>query len=228
LPAIVPLPALSDPERALALAYAPAAARPALALLWALDEQLGAIVASTTQPAVGQMRLTWWHDALAGLRAGPPPAEPLLRALAGEDRLDPLALLPLIDGWEALLDPLPLAGESVALHGEARGGTLFAAAAALLGAAEDAALRRARDAGRLWALADLVHRVSDRETAIRARAAAAPLIGAQAGAWPRRLRPLGLLACLARRDLALPPGRPRRQGAPGRLLRALAFAVTGR
>lgn len=222
------LPALSDPERALSLAYAPPAVRPALALLWALDEQLGGIVASTSQPAVGQIRLTWWHDALAGLRTRPPPAEPLLCAIAAEDRIDPAALLPLIDGWEALLDPLPLDSAAVALHAASRGGTLFAAGAGLLGRADPDAVHRARAAGQLWALADLVHRISDGETAARARAAAAPLLAARAGSWPRSLRPLGLLAGFARRDLALPPGRPRRQGAPSRLLRALAFAVTGR
>ena len=43
-PATGALPPLADPERMLALAYAPEAVRRALHALWALDEQFGTVV----------------------------------------------------------------------------------------------------------------------------------------------------------------------------------------
>lgn len=203
----------ADPERALSLAYAPATVRPAVALLWRLDEQLGAIVARTDNPAVGQMRLTWWHEALRTARTERP-VDPLLVELADETSIDLERLLPMIDGWEELLEPLPLSDDALARYAEGRGGSLFAAVAALLGGDD------AREAGRLWALVDLGFRVSDRDTAERALALAPRASG-------RLPRPLRVLTALAERDRRRGLGRPRRQGSPGRLLRALAAGVTG-
>jgi phytoene synthase len=205
----------ADPERALSLAYAPRAVRPALSALWRLDEQLGAIVARTDSPAVGQMRLTWWHDALQSLRSERP-VDPLLVELASSDT-DPQPLLPLIDGWEALLEPLPLSEEALALHADARGGTLFRAAARLLRSDETPVA----EAGRLWSLVDVAFRISDRATAERALALAAPARG--------RLPPaLAVLAALASRDLSEGLDHPRRQGSPSRILRAFVAGLTGR
>ena len=48
----------------LALSYAAAARRPALAALWQLDERMGSIVAAARDPLIGSMRLVWWRDAL--------------------------------------------------------------------------------------------------------------------------------------------------------------------
>ena len=149
----------ADPERALSLAYAPRAARPGLSALWRLDEQLGAIVARTENPGVGQLRLTWWYDALDAL-GSTGAVDPVLIALK-ESRVDGKALLPLIDGWEALLEPLPLSEELLLAFADSRGGTLFGEAARLL----DASTETARAAGRVWALVDLAFRISDRATA---------------------------------------------------------------
>ena len=217
----------ADPERALALAYAPAAARPALAALWRLDETLAAIVRSTSEPLIGRMRLTWWHDALAALETAPPPAEPLLQAIAATlpgRAIAPASLAPLIDGWEALLDPLPLEAEAIDAYATGRGETLFALAAEILGNAQFAG---ARAAGRFWALVDLGFHVSDRTTADAALRAAAAIDGTPSY-WPADLRSLGLLCVLARRDLAAGLDRPRRIGSPARVARALVHRVTGR
>lgn len=217
---------LRDRERALALAYAPAASRGALAALFALDERLADIVRSTTQPLVGQMRLTWWHEALSGLGSGTPPAEPLiaeLDRLAREGLLDGAGLLPLIEGWEQLLEPLPLPDAALEAFARDRGGTLFAAAARASGAEPST---RVQAAGEGWALVDLACHVSDRATAERALALARHRLAS--GAWPRRLRALGVLAVLARRDARAGLGATRRQGSPGRVARALWHGVTGR
>jgi phytoene synthase len=212
---------INDPERALSLAYAPARARAALALLWRLDEQFGQIVATTATLAVGQMRLTWWHNALEQLGTGPAPAEPLLRDMAAEPAIDPHGLLPLVDGWEALLEPLPLTPDQIALHGEARGAALFRAAANVLGANRDVAA-----AGRLWALTDLGYRISDAATAARALEAARAELDRVPRSWPRPLRPLAVLAGLARRDAGR-AGRLRRPGSPARVALALRIGLFG-
>ena len=206
---------VNDPERQLSLAYAPRAVRPALAALWRLDERLGEIVARTDSPAVGQMRLTWWHDALRSLRTQPQ-VDPILVAIAAAPEIEPESLLPLIDGWEVLLDPLPLPDEALARFADARGATLFRAAGRLLGA-NDGTIS---DAGCLWALVDLAFRVSDPETARRALALAPTT--------PYRLpRSLQVLATLARSDVRRGI-RTRRQGSPARVARALLAGLTGR
>jgi phytoene synthase len=207
------MPVPADPERALALAYAPPVARPALAALWALDEQLGTIITRTENPAVGQMRLTWWHDALGSLRSETP-VDPVLVALAGVEELDPARLLPLIDGWEVLLEPLPLGDALLLDYAQGRGVTLFQVASELLGGSE------AAEAGKLWALVDLAFRITDRATAERALAIARTCV-------PGRLpRPLAILAALAGRDVRRGLDRVRRQGSPARVARALLAGLT--
>ena len=67
---------LSDPDRSFALDHVPTAQRDGVAALWALDEHLGQLVASTTQPPLGQMRLLWWREALeTGARGQPLPLD---------------------------------------------------------------------------------------------------------------------------------------------------------
>lgn len=167
------------------------------------------------------MRLTWWHNALETLALGPAPAEPLLKDIAAEPRIAPTALLRLIDGWEALLDPLPLAPEQIALHAEARGATLFEAAAATLGTAAPVGA-----AGQLWAFTDLAYRISDKETAKRALEQARALTPKLPKRWPKALKPLGMLTALARHD-ARARELVRRQGSPTRVAIAVRFGLFG-
>ncbi|MDB5712725.1 MAG: hypothetical protein JWO15_122 [Sphingomonadales bacterium] len=158
-------PELADDERTLALGHAPAALRRGVSAIWQLDETLGRIVASTTEPMIGQMRLTWWHERLCGLDAEELPAEPLLQDLAHyalHHDVTGTDLASLIEGWEALLDPLPLGQEELALFAEKRGGTLFRLSARLLGSHAD------EYAGQGWALVDFARHCSDAETAGRA------------------------------------------------------------
>lgn len=207
---------LRDPERLLALSYANARVQPAIRALWCLDEMLGDFIARTENPVAGQIRLTWWHDSLGSLKEQRP-VDPLLRALADTPGINAGALVPLIDGWEVLLDPLPLPDHALRAYASARGGTLFRETARLL----DWQGACVEDAGRLWALVDLAFRISDRETAARALALAP--------GWQGKLpAPLAVLAALARRDLRKGLDHPRRQGGPARVIRAIAAGLTGR
>ena len=65
----------ANPERVLALSYA-GEGRGALAALLALDDSLATLLRTTREPALGQMRLAWWREALERLDTAPPPAEP--------------------------------------------------------------------------------------------------------------------------------------------------------
>jgi phytoene synthase len=226
---VTDIPLLADPERNLALAYAPRQRRLALQTLWLLDERLGTIVAAAREPAIGAMRLLWWRDALVRLddRQAATPAEPLLSRIAAEcltAGVTGVRLSEMEEGWSTLLDDVEPDAAAIRLHGMARGGRLFAITAALLGADADGVVA----AGEGWALADLGHRLRDQQARAFARQSARERL-ADAGIrdWPRALRPLGMLALLAQRDAALPEAISRRQGAPGRVLRAMLYGVTG-
>ncbi|WP_404370243.1 squalene/phytoene synthase family protein [Sphingomonas sp. MMS24-J45] len=215
----------TDPERALALSYAPLAGRAGLAALLELDETLGQILRTTREPVVGQMRLTWWHQALTALDTAPPPAQPVLQALAAEvlpRGVSGARLAGLIDGWEVLLGADPIAETDVIAHGKRRGAALFEAAGAVLACPP---ADRIAAAGAGWALADLATHLSDVQVAARAAALAqAKLDEAMDGRWSRAGRALGALALVARMNLA-DRGAP---AAPGRVARLAWHRLTGR
>ncbi len=206
-------------ERRMILSYAARDARAGLAALLALDDTLAAILRSTRDPMIGQLRLTWWHDALSGLDARPVPAEPVLRAIERDVMpvVSPAALAGMVEGWEEMLDSEPLDERRLARFAEARGGGLFAAAGAVLGADVGDPVD---EAGRGWALTDLALHVVDPRTAALATAMAGPhLAVATARRWSRAGRPIGGMTHLA----AMAPER----GA-ARVGRALWHRLTGR
>ena len=206
----------------MAISYAPASARPALEALLALDTALGAVVRSTREPMLGQIRLTWWHDALEALDLRPPPAEPVLTALTAEvlpRGVTGARLAAMTEGWQALLVE-PLDDEAMARFADARGGVLFGTAAVVLGGAAEPV----EQAGEGWALADLRANLSSAPLAEQAARAAEERLGrAFHHRWSRAVRPLGAMALLARADLAgVAPGSPRR------VARLLRHRLTGR
>ncbi len=209
-----------DPERGLALAYAPDdGRRAALSALLALDAALGDVVRSTTQPALGQIRLAWWREQLVKLDAAAPPAMPVLEALAADvlpRGVAGAALSAIVDGWDVLIEEEALDDAALERFADERGGQLFALAAAVLGG--DGAV--ARRLGRGWALFDLARHQSDEAVAARAdvlaRAALAGSLGGVA-------RSLGMLALSGRLELA---GVSR--GGPKRAARLMWFGLAGR
>ena len=70
----------SPPTRALAWLYSPAAQRPALALLCALEREIGASLRAGVDHEVAHARLDWWREECARLARGEP-AHPLTREL---------------------------------------------------------------------------------------------------------------------------------------------------
>ncbi|HTG38123.1 squalene/phytoene synthase family protein [Sphingomonas sp.] len=215
-------------ERRLILSYAPADTRAGVAALFDLDATLADVLRQAREPMIAQMRLTWWHDALSRLDSAPPPAQPVLTALAGEVLAHGVAgaeLARLVEGWEALLDGDPADPTARASFAHSHGGRLFRLAARRL--AVDSALPD--PAGQGWALADLSRSLSDPAAAAAAADEARALLDqALAVRWPRRLRVLGGFARQAAMDLAEPRDRPLPAATPGRIARLGWHRLTGR
>jgi len=218
-----------NPESALAIGYARPALRPALAALLDLDSALAAVLRTTREPLVGQMRLTWWHEALIRLDTAPPPAEPVLAALAGavlQHGVSGARLATMIDGWEELLDDDLSRDEAMLRFAERRGAGLFGMAGQLLGAHPDDPLAAA---GTGWALVDLARHLRDRRAGENALVMARAALGVATRArWSREARALGALAHLALRDAAVPLDRPLPIGSPRRVARLAWHRLTGR
>jgi phytoene synthase len=189
--------------------------RPAFDALFAIDDALAEVVTSSTQPALGAIRLAWWREALERLDSKPAPPEPRLQAAAAEllsRGVSGKELAGLEDGWATLLDEVPDANRI----GQ-RGLRLFAIGAKLLGAGDP----RLNAAGRLHAW----------EQVRRKRLASSehPREHLQALAdsrFPRRLRPLTAFARLAARDVKQAPTiEP--EATPGRAAALLSHRLFG-
>jgi phytoene synthase len=212
-----------DPDRILALSYVAARHRPALDALWRLDAALGAVLAGGREPMLSRIKLAWWRDSLEALDAKPPPAEPVLQALARDllpRGVSGADLAAMEEGWAPLLSPDPLTEAELGAYAAERGARLFRLSARLLGGDEAGVAA----AGEAWALADLARHSNDADaaSALDVLKALPPLPRV-----PKSLRPLGMLGALARRDAE--PGRSRwePQGAPGRMWRMLRHRLTG-
>lgn len=198
-------------------------------LLWAYDRRLADIVRTTREPMIGQMRLTWWHDVVTDPQHVKGRGDPLVDALRVDlpqmmgGEANGAALIAMIDGWEALLEPMPLDDETLATYGEGRGGGLFRAMAG-----ENAETASGlSDAGAMWAYWDLAAHVGDEQTAMRAvRLAQARHAALPPMRWPRALAPLRIATKLAAVDV----GRGRRapaQMTPRLHARFLRIALFG-
>jgi phytoene synthase len=207
------------PEAELALAWSLPKVRPALSIALQLDRRLARIVSRTSEPVLGQMRLTWWREALSKPPTERPLGDPVLEAIGEHWAGREAALIQMVDGWEVLVTAELLGYEEAKVFAAERGAFF----AALAGREDGAAGERLAAAGFRWALADAATAVSDAEE--RAILIATGLACANArGAFPRGLRGLAVLEALALRALRR-GGRPLMEGrgAPLAALRAAIF-----
>jgi len=174
---------------------------------------------------VSRIRLAWWREALEKLDLAPPPAEPVLQSLAAHALprgVNGAELAAMEEGWAELLSEEALGEVALGAYAAARGGQLFRLSARLLGGNEE----MAGQAGARWALVDLARRSSNPVEA----AAACDLArkGEAESVLNGKLRPLGMLDLLAKRDLNRRDASWERQGSPARMARLLAYQLTGR
>lgn len=179
---------LGEAQR-IAVLYAPQPLRACYHSFLLLDAQLARIALTAREPALAQLKLSWWRDACIDLskRRGSPLLLELAQAWGG----DGSALVGLIDGWEEVA-----VGEGgFAAAAERLGEARAVACAAAAGVPVDEACRVA---ARCWTLVTLAAAAPDdwQRTAMLDTARALP-----ATQLPRALRPLALLDGLARRAL---------------------------
>ena len=152
-----------DFERYLATLLAPRRTRPALWILLAFNAEIARTREIVSEPAIGEIRLQWWREALeAAAMDGPvrqhEVAAPLTAALR-DGALDPALLHGLVDGRARDLDDAPMADEAALLDYAGRTGGTLAEAMALAaqgGRAGPAARQAARALGTGWALAGIL------------------------------------------------------------------------
>ena len=168
--------------------------------MWNLDLALADVVSSTTEPALGAIRLAWWRERLEELDAGAAPAEPRLSAVARQllgRGVTGSELSRLEDAWLPLLDPFPW-GEQAADGLRLRGRILFGIGARLLGwQAQDG-----EAAGALWSLVDGARHCSDfRSRTFLLDQARRAISNLPRERPPKALRPMTVLAALAAHDV---------------------------
>jgi len=168
--------------------------------LWTFDARLADIVRTTTEPLIGQMRMTWWHEVLtdaSGAKGrGEPLADTLKAGMAEIAQLQP-ALLAMIDGWETfLLAREGLDEAALEAFAQGRGGGLFRALCRMGETPEWLG-----QAGAVWALWDLSGHVSDPPSAELAIRIAARLDG-KMGPWQRGWAPARIAYGMAHKDVA--------------------------
>ena len=216
---------LLDPDRILALSYVPSARRSAVGALWHLDAALGAVLSAGREPMISRIKLAWWRDSLEKLDREKAPAEPVLQAVAEHvlpAGVSGAELAAMEEGWAVLLSDQVLTPSDLETYAARRGALLFACSARLLGGEGGGGVERA---GEAWALADLARHSGNEED--KGSAAKAARERGLPKRWPSRLRPLGMLAVLARRDLESGAGPWPAQGSPRRMLRMLGHRLSG-
>ena len=203
-------------DRDLVRLYWPAELRPAFDALFAIDDAMGDVVASATEPALAAIKLAWWRERLEELDEGKVPAEPRLQAAAREllpRGITGASLAGLEDGWATLLEEQP----DVERIGN-RGLLLVDLASSLLGVTD----RRLEAAGRLYAQESVGRRC--RLSLHWPMDALNALAGHR---FPRAVRPLTALAVLAARDFRR-DGGVEPEATPGRAMALLRHRLTGR
>jgi phytoene synthase len=201
-------------DRDLVRHYWPAELRPAFDALFGIDDALAEVVTSSTQPALGAIRLAWWREALERLDKSPPPPEPRLQAVASEllpRGITGKELAGLEEGWATLLEEQP-DEERICSRGE----RLFLLGGQLL----DGADPRLGAVGRLFA-GEQVRR--KRLASVHGTASLEELVGHR---FSRALRPLTALARLAARDAKQVPALEP-EATPGRALALLSHRLFG-
>jgi phytoene synthase len=181
--------------------------------LFDIDDAMADVVAHSTQPALGAIKLAWWRERLEELDEGKVPAEPRLQAAAEllSRGISGSQLARLEDGWTAMLEEHPDA-DRVAAGFELP----FEFGAVLLDV----------KFGFLHAAGQVVAGMRIARSGLRDMPAKLPSLEGKVS--PRHARPLTAFAALAMRDLHRGGPPFEREGTPGRALTLMRHRLTGR
>ena len=128
----------ADKDRFLAALFAPEAVQPHLMALYAFNIEVARIREMVSDPKLGEIRLAWWRDTIAGLFDGKPAEHPVAQALAPAIKAGSLPMQPflgLIEGRQFDLydDPMPTMGDLEGYLGETSSAIIQLAALILAG-----------------------------------------------------------------------------------------------
>lgn len=186
-----------------------------------LDQRLARIVAQTTEPMLGQMRLAWWRDMLATPVSQRPSGDAVLDGIGDHWAVREAALSELVDSWEVLIVEETLNGGQM----KAFAGGRAAPVIALFQSENEDEKSRIHGAMGRYAFADLAVGLSDereRDLAIEyGLGRSTPPVR-----LPKAARGVAVLEALALRALKR-GGRPLMEGR-GAALVATRAAIFGR
>lgn len=162
----------ADPDRRMSALFAIPDVRDRLFALYAFNHEIARIAEASTESMIGEMKLTWWRDALDDLYADPPSVRrhDVTEALAGlTTSLDKDALMVLVQARLDDVSAKPFATlDDVLAYVDNTSGQLMTLALTAADVEIDAGW--IRDAGRAWGLTGLL-----RAFAHRARIGRAPV-----------------------------------------------------
>ncbi len=214
-------PETLPPEQELALAYTPREIRAKFRAFLAFDQRLARIVAGTSEPMLGQMRLAWWREQLSLPITERPDGDVALAALGEQWAGDEEALTSVINAHELMVALEQLRSEDVERYVAGRSEPHRH----LLPFQNEAVAHAVLTAARLYICVDAATRLSDpaeREVFVEH----GRILAEGTARLPRALRGLGVLQALALRSLKN-GGRPLMEGR-GAALTALRAAMLGR
>jgi len=148
---------VADRDRYLADLFAPEAARRQLFVLHAFNSEIARVRDSVREPALGEIRLQWWRDALHGDAAGHPVASALKQAI-GEFSLPLVAFDNLLEArkFDLYDDPMPSLNDLEGYAGETSSALMQLAAIILAGGADPDTTELSGHGGVAYALTGLM------------------------------------------------------------------------
>ncbi|PIB93034.1 squalene/phytoene synthase family protein [Caulobacter sp. FWC2] len=198
-----------DPDRWLASRFiGDLAARADVIALYGMNYELARVAGGVTNALMGEIRITWWREAMEEIAAGKPPRKhPNVEALAAS-KFDPNALAALAEARFTDLDEGPLKDEAAVLaYVDATAGAMAVLAARRLDPSADphavkggarafglTGLWRLKQAGRsrlpeAWTQADVAERVEAQLKAARGEVRGLPVAAFPAVAPAALVRP---------------------------------------
>ena len=150
-----------DKDRFLASLFAPDAARPNLLALYAFNLEIARVRETAREPAPGEIRLRWWHDAIEAIYRGEQPDHPVGQELARAIVAANLPMAPFVNLIEARRfdlydDPMPTLVDLEGYLGETSSALIQLAALILAGGEAASAAPAAGFAGVALGLAGLL------------------------------------------------------------------------
>ena len=170
----------ADPDRYLCALFAQPDDRAGLLALYGLNHELGKAADSSSESLIGEMKLTWWRDAIADLYAATPKVRrhDVTEGLAPlTDRIPLADLSPLIEARFDDIAARPFRDlDDVLAYVDATSGLLVRLGLRAVGAEASLPAEFALAAGRAWGLTGLL-----RAFPVRARIGRAPVGGDSLG-----------------------------------------------